>query len=198
MAYYTIELSTLIRNGFDIGLKDYPIYDENHRDELNTKLINHYMFREIGQETATLFKFYLNRAMSEIMPYYNEMYKSALLEFDPLNGYNFTETEEMSSNANSEGESTGTNRAIFSETPQTEITFEEIEKNKYATNANLDETKAGTKSQTKGNSKRTKTSKGNQYHNQSELLQAYRETILNIDMMVIEDKAIQNCFMQIY
>lgn len=84
MAVYTVQLKTLIENHFDIGLKDYPIFDENYRNILNEKIINHYLFNEIGMETAELFKFYLNTTMREIMPYYNQLYKSELLEFNPL------------------------------------------------------------------------------------------------------------------
>lgn len=84
MAVYTVQLKTLIENHFDIGLKNYPIFDENYRKILNEKIINHYLFNEIGMETAELFKFYLNTTMREIMPYYNQLYKSELLEFNPL------------------------------------------------------------------------------------------------------------------
>lgn len=84
MAVYTVQLKTLIENHFDIGLKNYPIFDENYRNILNEKIINHYLFNEIGMETAELFKFYLNTTMREIMPYYNQLYKSELLEFNPL------------------------------------------------------------------------------------------------------------------
>lgn len=84
MATYTTQVRTLVENHFDLGLKDYPIFDENYRETLNGKILGHYYFREIGFETAGLFKFYLNQTMSEIMPYYNQLYKSELIKFDPL------------------------------------------------------------------------------------------------------------------
>ena len=91
MGYYTPTLDNLIRNNFDIGLKDYPIFMEEHREQLNNKIIEHYRFREIGLETPMLFKLYLNRKMNEIMPYYNQLYESELLEFDPITNYEFKE-----------------------------------------------------------------------------------------------------------
>jgi hypothetical protein len=91
MSKYTVELRFLIENNFDLDLKQYPIFDENYRDILNNKIIKHFYFREIGFETAELFKFYLNRTMTEIMPLYNQYYKSCLLEFNPL--YNVDKTE---------------------------------------------------------------------------------------------------------
>lgn len=84
MSKYTTELRYIIENNFDIGLKNYPIFDENYRELLNQKIINHYYFREIAMETAELFKRYLNTTMNEIMPYYNQLYKSELLEFNPF------------------------------------------------------------------------------------------------------------------
>lgn len=84
MSTYTIQVRYMVENNFDFGLKDYPIFDENYRELLNKKIIDHFYFREIGFETTELFKFYLNRTMREIMPYYNQLYKSELLEFNPF------------------------------------------------------------------------------------------------------------------
>ena len=63
---------------------DYPIFDENYRSVLETKIIKHYYTREIGAETVGLWKFWLDERMNRIMPYYNQLYKSELLEFNPL------------------------------------------------------------------------------------------------------------------
>lgn len=93
MSKYTTTLDQLIRGGFDIGLKDYPIFEETHRTELNEKIIAHYRYREIGLETPAMFKFMLNRTMGEIMPYYNQLYK-AQSEIDSVSifdNYNLTE-----------------------------------------------------------------------------------------------------------
>ena len=60
------------------------IFDECHRKELNDKIIEHYYFREIGAETPDRFNFYLRRKMREIMPYYNQLYISEMIKFDPL------------------------------------------------------------------------------------------------------------------
>lgn len=93
MSKYTTTLDQLIRGGFDIGLKDYPIFEETHREELNEKIIAHYRFREIGQETPAMFKFMLNRTMGEIMPFYNQLYKgqSEIDGISIFDNYNLTE-----------------------------------------------------------------------------------------------------------
>lgn len=67
-----------------IGLDSYPIFDEDYRDGLNQKIIDHYWNREIGQETIEMFTFAMKRKMNEVMPYFNQLYESTRLEYDPL------------------------------------------------------------------------------------------------------------------
>ena len=112
MSKYTTELRYLIESNFDLGLDDYPIFDESYRSLLNEKIINHYYFREIGMETAELFKRYLNQTMKEIMPYYNQLYKSELLEFNPFYNVDKTVTADKNNNHVSDfiGNVTGKNQ----------------------------------------------------------------------------------------
>lgn len=120
MSKYTTELRYLIENNFDIGLKDYPIFDENYREPLNRKIINHYYFREIGFETAELFKRYLNNTMNEIMPYYNQLFKSELMEFNPF--YNVDKTVTADKNNNSVSDFVGNISGKNTQTADTENT----------------------------------------------------------------------------
>ena len=62
----------------------FPIFDENYRKTLECKILKHYYTREIGAESVGLWKLFLNRRMNEIMPYYNQLYKSELIQFNPL------------------------------------------------------------------------------------------------------------------
>lgn len=63
---------------------DYPIFDENYRSELEKKIIRHYYTREICCETVGRWKLFLEDKLNIIMPYYNQLYNSALLEIKPL------------------------------------------------------------------------------------------------------------------
>lgn len=63
---------------------DYPIFDENYRRVLERKILKHYYTREIGLETVGLWKLFLDRKLNEIMPYYNKLYLSELIEINPL------------------------------------------------------------------------------------------------------------------
>lgn len=62
----------------------FPIFDESYRSVIETKILRHYYTREIGVETVGLWKLKLNTKLNEIMPYYNKLYKSELIEFNPL------------------------------------------------------------------------------------------------------------------
>lgn len=63
---------------------DFPIFDEKYRNVLCKKILKHYYTREICEETVGLWKFRLDTRMNEIMPYFNKLYQSELLEFNPL------------------------------------------------------------------------------------------------------------------
>lgn len=69
---------------------DYPIFDESYRGVLETKILKHYYTREIGLETVGLWKLKLDTKLNEIMPYYNQLYRSELIEFNPLYDSNLT------------------------------------------------------------------------------------------------------------
>ena len=62
----------------------YPIFDVNYKPTLETKILKHFYTREIGLETYGLWKLKLDTRMNEIMPYYNKLYESELIEFNPL------------------------------------------------------------------------------------------------------------------
>ncbi len=192
MANYTIYLQELINSNWDLGLKNYPIFDETYREKLNKKIIDHFRFREIGAETPALFIFYLNRLMDEIMPYYNQLYKSTLLEIDPLNPMGYSEVMEHTTIG--EGETTGSDVGITSDTPQQMITGGDLDSGVYASAASQATSKNVQKATTTDNYKKSIFGK-NGNKSQSELLEDFRKTFLNIDRMIINE--IDICFLQI-
>lgn len=71
--------------GYDLGLRDYPIFDEGYREHLNNAIVSHFWYRRIASDTPSIFIFYLNRKMHENMPTYNAIYKRMKQEkLDPL------------------------------------------------------------------------------------------------------------------
>ena len=73
-----------------LGLDKYPIFDESYRTYLNDKIIRHYYFREIGQETVARFRWYMDMTMRENMPYFNQLYESLNLIVDPITNVRYT------------------------------------------------------------------------------------------------------------
>lgn len=62
----------------------FPIFDEGYRLALECKILRHYYTREISEETVGLWKLRLADKLNLIMPYYNKLYNSELLNFNPF------------------------------------------------------------------------------------------------------------------
>lgn len=212
MAKYTITIKTLIDNNFDFGLNNYPIFDENYRNTLNNNILYHYYENEIGFETASLFKFYLNQKLNEIMPYYNELYKTQKHLIDNellLNNVNITEnlngsnTTQTSSTSNSTNNGTSNNKNLFQDTPQGELSKTDIDNQTWATNLTLD------KNQTSNTINDTSSSNGSGTNNyiktiignnggkfNIDILNDIKNNLMNIDLMIINE--LNDLFMQIF
>lgn len=87
---------------------DFPIFDENYRLPLEVKILRNFYTREICEETVGLWKLRLQQKLQEIMPYYNKLYESELLEFNPL--YDFSYTANKTVETEGTEETTGTSR----------------------------------------------------------------------------------------
>lgn len=79
---------------------DFPIYDESFRLTFEKMILRHFYTREIGYETVGLWQLKLWDKLNLIMPYYNKMYESTLLQFNPLYDTDYT--------VEHEGEGSGT------------------------------------------------------------------------------------------
>ena len=184
-----------------IGLSNYPIFEETYRTQLNNKIIDHFYFREIGMETVANFAWFLRRKMNEIMPYYNQLYKSVDLVTDPVNEIDVTYLEHIDSKSNNTANSTTTtdDSSVYSDTPMDFIEdgLSAIKNGNYATNANYDQGESNTDSIANTNSEqdRSRSEKGHR-QSQSDLLLKYRETFINIDTMIIED--LETLFMGVW
>lgn len=113
----TVELRELIESGVDVWDFEYPSYykDAAKRD-FEQKVLDHYLFRQIGQETPARWLHYFRTRIREIMPYYIQLYESAALMAaveDPFEAYNLTEeyTETTSDNGKVTGKSSDTSES---------------------------------------------------------------------------------------
>lgn len=197
-----------ILTGGNIGLEHYPIYKEEHRPILNGLIYDHFMTREIGQETVDMFRLALRRKMNEIMPYFNELYESTELDFNPLTTIRIETdtTGQVSQDGSTTAESTANTvatsgaRTVNSDTPQTVLSGNQD----YATNA------ADVNSQVNNDSTGNQTNVENQSSDStsntltegyqgvvSDLLMRYRESIINVDMSIINELE-KDLFMLVY
>lgn len=212
---------------------DFPIFDENYRQILCRKILKHYYTREIAHETVGRWKLALNAKLNEIMPYYNQLYKSELLEFNPFYDVDLTRSREGSGTSNKTSNNIETNSGTsknvssgsgtsntdtlnrFSDTPQNSMdtqgiadsvpltTVTKVNEDNTTTNESTDtltrnDNKTGSGTENINNTdKYIETVKGKQgTENYSSLLKKFRETFLNIDMMIIEDCS--DCFFTLW
>ena len=202
MAHYTVTIKTLLDNGFDLGLQDYPIFNESYRNILNKKILDHYYMDEIGYETAELFKHFLNARMNEIMSYYNELYiNQEKLITDTLENVDLYEnsTRNNTNTVNTESSSNTNNKNLFQDTPQGQIDFTDLESQKWATNLTMNKNNINDNSSSNGenNEEYTRHVHGNNGKDYKvKMLIEIKNNLTNIDMRIIDD--LKELFMQIY
>lgn len=86
----------------------YPLFDQDYKATLETKILMHYYTREIGFETVALWKHFLKMRMNEIMPYYNKLYQSELLMPDnPFDDTDYTREGERHDTGSGKEETIG-------------------------------------------------------------------------------------------
>lgn len=138
---------------------DWPIFDEAYRLPLEIKILKHFYTREIGLETVGLWKLKLDTKMNEIMPYYNQLYKSELIEFNPLYDVDITR-DHM-------GENTGNHKTDggFSDTANVSNTAEVDDTTNFTgkVNGTDESTTQGTNNQTNNNVKTVTGKNTNRY-----------------------------------
>lgn len=202
---------------------DFPLFDENYRSVLERKILLHFYTREIGLETVGLWKLKLMTKLNEMMPYYNQLYESAALQFNPL--YNFSYEKSYKGNTDSDGSGSNSgstdihnvtdndnkSRRVFQDTPQGAVRLEDLETESGAYVTDITHNGSTEKSDMTGNSttssdytnkvktleEYTEIVKGKQGSSSySALLKEFRETFLNIDMMIIEE--LEELFMQLW
>lgn len=173
---------------------NYPIFDEAYRGVLETKILKHYYMREIGLETVGLWKHYLDMKMNEIMPYYNQLYKSELLEFNPLYDVDITTehkgTKDGTATTNGGTRTNNKTNSYFSDTPQGSVS--NLEELTYLTSATVNDSNGVASNENNTTIKDTEQylehvkgkNGGTSY---AKMLEDYRNTFLNIDVKVINE-----------
>lgn len=169
---------------------DFPVIDESYKMYLAEKIIRHFYTQEIAYETVGLWHLKLKTKMQEIMPYYLQLYKSAQLDFDPFNDV------DVSTIINADRTHTGSHTTEnvndythkYSRTPQGGLNG--LLEDRYLTEASVDNRTTNDSGSETVNviDNNTESVKGKRsLDSYSKRLMEYRETFLNIDMMVINE-----------
>lgn len=183
-------------------LKNYDII------KLEEDILRHYFMCEIGLETYSLWRFYLNDRLREILPYYDELFATVGMIDNPLENQGNTKTitrnkdENRTGSSDTEGNGTTSNsgesknKNRFSDTPQGHIYDEDNAE--YLTTITWDDGSSSNSGTSTNKVTESNSSHGDEWENvvernngftgsQATLLKEYRETIINIERMVIEE-----------
>lgn len=193
--------------GGEIGIDMMPIFDEEYRNILTGKIVEHYWNREIGHETIDMFRMRMRTKLNEIMPFYNQLYKSTEIPYEALSTINLkTEsrnttsgTESTTGSATGESESVAESRAVNSTTPQTMLAGNED----YASSAadsgssNIGTSKNDSEANSSSAAESDSDSLVSGYQGTpADLIMRFRDSLINIDLMVIRD--LEELFMQVF
>lgn len=131
------DVDNIIANSWNkIFTSKAPFFDEEYRSVLCQKILKHYYLREICCETVGIWTLWMNTRLEEIMPYYNQLYKSAKLEFNPMHDVNLTRNHERNVKGTSKEDGTRTDNTAGKRT--------------LTGNRNTDSTGSGTRNTTSG------------------------------------------------
>ena len=237
LAYYGgVNMYAGENTGFDLVEKyysklfdfDFPFYVENEKikAEFEKYLCYTYFNESIGFETPDAWKFAFKQKMLEIMPYYKELYRTTLFEYEPLINRVFTSSDKVNetgitdytsngntagkseNSTNGKGSSTSDSQNITSDAPQ--INFSQ---NDYASSMtrgqNKNSVENSEKKTTSDSASSSTVSKNIDDKNKSisheekgfsgsyqDEIKKIRENILNINKMICDD--CYDLFMLIY
>lgn len=161
---------------------NFPIWDEEYRLTLETKILKHFYLREIAHETVGLWRLRLDTYMNELMPVYNKIYSAVSQEFNPLFDVDITRTHDGSSTDSTNSNGNSINK--YSETPQGSI--QNVLDGKYLTTAQANDAT----SNSSGNStaqyvERVTGKQGTGSY--SAMLREYIDKLVNVDLKLMEE-----------
>lgn len=103
------DVDSIIANSWNkIFTSKAPFFDEEYRSILCQKILKHYYLREICCETVGIWTLWMNTRLEEIMPYYNQLYESAKIEFNPMHNVDLTSKHERNIEGTSKEDGTRT------------------------------------------------------------------------------------------
>lgn len=225
MAIYTIRLKDIVEYYYnretviqwltDYNLSDFllpaqleivnssKLFDKT---KLANMIIDHYYMCEIGSETMELFKHRCKIKMQELISYYANLIYTISLEYNPLTTIDYNESYQR--NVGNEGTSNSTSGSnssgliINSDTPQGQISKQQILEGGYASSTSANENTSNITDTTSTNSNSSEnynkhtTGFNGINHTKQTLIKQYRDNIISIYNNIIND--VYTLFMGIY
>ena len=115
LAQVTVELRHLLKTDFELFDFDYTVDDPQFKKEVEQAIIDTYFFHEING-TPDYFKHSFRTRFLSAISYYNKLYNTTLLEYNPLINYKMSEALEQLSNT------TGEQTSVMNEDSNTNTT----------------------------------------------------------------------------
>ena len=207
MSNYTLQLRYLYEDE-NFNLFDFPynLYNNDLKPWFEEKFYQHFMFYEIGFDTIGMFKQRLMSKLNDIFPYYKQLYETEIrakgIDFMLNKDLKESYVRELNSTSNSNQESNVSSNSLSTAgqlTPSLIANSQKIDKFMDSVQKDSGTSNSSSSGESNGNSKEqyTLTSQGNiGITSSAELLTKWRETILNIDLMIFEE--CNDLFMQIF
>lgn len=93
---------------------EWPIFDEGYREHLELMILRRYYTRELCCQEVGRWKLFLEERLNEIMPLYNRLYETELLNFNPLYDVDITTSRkrDVDSTGNTTADETSTGKTV--------------------------------------------------------------------------------------
>lgn len=192
MAQVTIELRNLLKLvNFKLFDFDYNFDDKNMKSKIEQSIIDFYYSYEVVGYTIDEFKHRFKSRYLRIIDYYNSLYNTTILDYNPLINYKLKENTTQKGNATNTSNSQSDTNNKNTDYPQ-----QSISGGNYLSgeSKNTDNTRSNTNTNSNSDIERIVESlSGTTYQ---ELIQKERNNIINIINLIIEE--MKPCFILVY
>ncbi|MBO7732713.1 MAG: hypothetical protein J6S67_09180 [Methanobrevibacter sp.] len=172
------------------------------KSQLADRIIDHFFTREIGTDAIGQFQLFVKDKLREVMETYIPVIYSASIKYDPLVNVNYSEiySGKTGTSSTSQSDSSNSGLTVNSDTPQGQISKDEILQGKYASSTGANETNNQVKdsSVSNGDEEYIKTIKGNSgvSATSQKMIEQYRNIIRAVNSEIIYQ--LEPLFMGLY
>ena len=192
LAIVTMELRNVLKHeDFELFDFNYEISDSDWKNDLEQLIVRHFYFEEIGVESIDRFKFLFQTKMTQIMPYYDKLYKTTLYDHNPLTTRSLSETINSENKGTQTVENDSDGNSKTSDYPQNLNPSQDILSSQTA-----DKTESTQKRTDDLNNQLERLEEGYDRVPYPELLEKHRSTILRINSMILRE--LKELFILVY